>query len=200
MIVLYKAKALCIYYWCVRVYMFSFSFWMYDQIQALKSGEPAESINLNKETEGSSSNRSENSSEFKLDTSMTRTPRAIENHQLFPASSSLCSASGGGSGGGGGGGIPHQLLHSSSSSSRPYPAVKEETYTNMFGGIDDQSGFWPWLEQQHFNWNSRTDPGSPMPNLDFRGKLCDLLSSFLISRDFCCPECFSMRSLMYKIT
>ncbi|PKI36849.1 hypothetical protein CRG98_042798 [Punica granatum] len=124
------------------------------EIQALKSREPAESINLNKETEGSSSNRSENSSEFKLDVS-TRTPRTIDSpplaappppphpitsRQLFPTSSSLRSVNGGG------GGIAHQLLHSSSSSSRPDLMVKEETFTNMFCGIDDQSGYWPWLE------------------------------------------------------
>ncbi|XP_047322368.1 homeobox-leucine zipper protein ATHB-13-like [Impatiens glandulifera] len=30
-------------------------------------------------------------------------------------------------------------------------AVKEESFSNMFCGIDDQTGFWPWLEPQHFN-------------------------------------------------
>ncbi|KAJ8529183.1 hypothetical protein K7X08_036018 [Anisodus acutangulus] len=31
--------------------------------------------------------------------------------------------------------------------------VKEETLSNMYSGIDDQSaGFWPWVDQQpHFN-------------------------------------------------
>uniref|UniRef100_A0A6N2NGI2 Homeobox-leucine zipper protein n=1 Tax=Salix viminalis TaxID=40686 RepID=A0A6N2NGI2_SALVM len=29
--------------------------------------------------------------------------------------------------------------------------VKEESLTNMFCSIEDQSGFWPWLEQQQFN-------------------------------------------------
>ncbi|CAL5413764.1 unnamed protein product [Camellia sinensis] len=48
------------------------------EIIALKNREPTESINLNKETEGSSSNRSENSSEIKLDIS-TRTPLAMDN-------------------------------------------------------------------------------------------------------------------------
>ncbi|KAK4785310.1 hypothetical protein SAY86_001999 [Trapa natans] len=136
------------------------------EIQALKSREPAESINLNKETEGSSSNRSENSSDFKLDISTRAPPHAaidspslaplppppsqpITSRQLFPPSAAPRSANGGGMSTGGG--ISHQLLPSWSSSSRPDLMVKEEAFTNMFCSIDDQSGFWPWLEQQHFN-------------------------------------------------
>ncbi|KAK4741380.1 hypothetical protein SAY87_024968 [Trapa incisa] len=141
------------------------------QIQALKgSREPAVSINLNKDTEGSSSNRSENSSEFKLDIS-TRPPppppvagdgsplaqpppphpHSIISRQLFPTPASLRGGTGGG--GGGGGGIAHQLLHGSLSSARPdlHLAAKEETLTSMFCGMDDQFGLWPWIDQQHFN-------------------------------------------------
>ncbi|KAL0408677.1 UNVERIFIED_CONTAM: Homeobox-leucine zipper protein ATHB-13 [Sesamum radiatum] len=44
---------------------------LHAEIMALKNKEPTESINLNKETEGSCSNRSENSSEIKLDISRT---------------------------------------------------------------------------------------------------------------------------------
>ncbi|KAK4788908.1 hypothetical protein SAY86_020227 [Trapa natans] len=143
------------------------------QIQALKgSREPAVSINLNKDTEGSSSNRSENSSEFKLDIS-TRPPppppvagdgsplaqpppphpHSIISRQLFPTPASLRGSTGGGGGGGGGGGIAHQLLHGSLSSARPdlHLAAKEETLTSMFCGMDDQFGLWPWIDQQHFN-------------------------------------------------
>ncbi|KAK4762649.1 hypothetical protein SAY86_008417 [Trapa natans] len=135
------------------------------EIQALKTREPAESINLNKETEGSSSNRSENSSDFKLDISTREPPQAaidsppmappplppsqpITSRQLFPPSATLRSAIGSGMAGGG---IAHHLLHNSSSSSRPDLMVKEESFTNMFCSIDDPSGFWPWLDQQHFN-------------------------------------------------
>ncbi|KAF5930208.1 hypothetical protein HYC85_031081, partial [Camellia sinensis] len=65
------------------------------EIIALKNREPTESINLNKEIEGSSSNRSENSSEIKLDIS-TRTPPAMDSpssnhhhgHPIIPTSSS----------------------------------------------------------------------------------------------------------------
>lgn len=114
---------------------------------ALKSKEPTESINLNKETEGSSSNRSENSSEIKLD--ISRTPAAIDSplstqhnsRTLFPHSARPTGVA--------------QLFQTT-----PRPElqcqkidhmVKEESLSNMFCGIDDQSGLWPWLEQQHFN-------------------------------------------------
>lgn len=135
------------------------------QILALKSKEvPTESINLNKETEGSCSNRSENSSDIKLD--ISRTPPAIDSplsthhnhHQitsrtLFPSSTTSNSAANRPSSG------VAQLFQTSSS--RPEfqcqkisndHMVKEESLSNMFCGIDDQTvGFWPWLEQQHFN-------------------------------------------------
>lgn len=130
----------------------------------LKNREPTESINLNKETDqGSCSNRSDNSSDIKLD--ISRTPAAIDSplsshpRPLFP--SSLRPHSG------------HHVaqLFQTSSSARSsdqqlqyqkndhhhqhqqhhHHVVKEESLSNMFCGIDDQSGFWPWLEQQHFN-------------------------------------------------
>ncbi|KAI7984693.1 Sulfoquinovosyl transferase SQD2 [Camellia lanceoleosa] len=135
------------------------------EIIALKNREPTESINLNKETEGSSSNRSENSSEIKVDIS-TRTPPAMDspssNHHhghpiiqtsssrpLFPPSIITRPTSAA---------VVHLFPNSSSSSRQPdhkiidhQNAVKEESFSNMFCAIDDQSGFWPWLEQQHFN-------------------------------------------------
>ncbi|GLT66396.1 hypothetical protein SLA2020_387620 [Shorea laevis] len=119
---------------------------LHAEIVALKSREPTESINLNKETEGSCSNRSENSSEVKLD--ISRTPAIDSPHPtsrpLFPSSIRPTSLT--------------QLFHNTSS--RPDlqcpkidQIVKEESsLTNMFCTIDDQSGgIWPWLEQQHFN-------------------------------------------------
>lgn len=130
---------------------------MFVQILALKSREPTESINLNKETEGSCSNRSENSSEIKLDISTT-TPAAtctespLSTHPipraLFPSTSSLSRP---------GGVVAHQLFHNSSSRPEIHhcpkmdQTVKEESLCNMFVGMDDQTGFWPWLEQQNFN-------------------------------------------------
>ncbi|PON99981.1 Octamer-binding transcription factor [Trema orientale] len=132
------------------------------EILAMKNREPTESINLNKETDqGSCSNRSDNSSDIKLD--ISRTPAAIDStlsshpRPLFP--SSLRPNSG------------HHVaqLFQGSSSARSsdqqlqyqkhdhhhhqqhHHVVKEESLSNMFCAIDDQSGFWPWLEQQHFN-------------------------------------------------
>ncbi|KAB5544968.1 hypothetical protein DKX38_013080 [Salix brachista] len=122
---------------------------LHAEILALKNKEPTESINLNKETEGSCSFRSENSSDVKLD--IARTPAIdspLPNHHplsrpFFPSSSTRPA------------GVA-QLFQTNSS--RPDfrcqkmdQMVKEESLTNMFCSIEDQSGFWPWLEQQHFN-------------------------------------------------
>ncbi|CAN6550565.1 unnamed protein product [Malus baccata var. baccata] len=121
------------------------------EIMALKNREPAESINLNKDTEGSCSNRSENNSDIKLD--ISRTP-AIDSppsshHHHHHQNPTLFSSS-----------IirPAQLFQNTSRSEAMQcqkidQMVKEESLTNMFCGIDDQSaaGFWPWLEQHQFN-------------------------------------------------
>ncbi|CAI0627781.1 unnamed protein product [Linum tenue] len=153
---------------------------LHAEILALKSRGPThEAINLNKETEGSCSNRSESSSDIKLD--ISRTPAAIDSplssqhpttttssgRPFFPTTSSHHqlqqhnnvrppSAPSG---------LVQQLFHNNntSSSSQHHPQlglqchknieqiVKEETLTTMLCGMDDQSGFWPWLEHQQFN-------------------------------------------------
>ncbi|KNA04943.1 hypothetical protein SOVF_194980 [Spinacia oleracea] len=125
------------------------------EIMSLKNREPTESINLNKDTEGSCSNRSENSSEIKLDISRTptttiestlelsahptttaaATTTTVTGRTFFPPSSMRPN----------GPPVAQVLFHS------PQPPVKEETFTSMFCGIDDQTGFWPWIEQQNFN-------------------------------------------------
>ncbi|KAL4362265.1 hypothetical protein GQ457_04G011320 [Hibiscus cannabinus] len=126
---------------------------LHAEIMTLKSREPTESINLNKETEGSCSNRSENSSDIKLDISRTpATDSPLSTHPtsitFFP-SSNIRPA--------GGGGVA-QLFQTSSSRPDHHQCqkmdqmVKEESLSNMFCTIEDQTGFWPWLEQhQHFN-------------------------------------------------
>ncbi|PHU02579.1 Homeobox-leucine zipper protein HOX21 [Capsicum chinense] len=141
---------------------------LHAEIMALKNREqPTESINLNKETEGSCSNRSENSSEIKLD--ISRTPAIdspLSNHPnissrpFFPPSMIRPNNNNNNNNGVV---VPHQLFHINSSSSRPdlklmdqntttnSTNIKEESLSNMFCGIDDQTSFWPWLEQQHFN-------------------------------------------------
>ncbi|KAE8729980.1 Homeobox-leucine zipper protein ATHB-13 [Hibiscus syriacus] len=128
---------------------------LHDEIMALKSREPTESINLNKETEGSCSNRSENSSDIKLDISRTLAiDSPLSTHPtsitFFPTSNIRPT------GGGGGGGVA-QLFQASSSRPDHHQCqkmdqmVKEESLSNMLCTIEDQTGFWPWLEQQHFN-------------------------------------------------
>lgn len=141
---------------------------LHSEILALKNREPTESINLNKETEGSCSNRSENSSEnIKLDISRTPaidSPLPSHHHtiptsiNLFPSSTirpatATTTTSG-----------HHHVVQLFHNSSRPElqlqcqqqkidqgTTVKEESFCNMFCGIEDQTGFWPWLEQQQFN-------------------------------------------------
>lgn len=119
------------------------------QIMALKNKEPTESIiNLNiKETEGSCSNKSENSSEIKLE--ISRTPRidspltSLQQHHhhyqpipnLFHNLSSRQTDH-----------DHHNHLHAQKTDQSV--TIKEESLCNMFVGIEDQSGFWPWLEQQ----------------------------------------------------
>ncbi|KAL3501389.1 hypothetical protein ACH5RR_035838 [Cinchona calisaya] len=132
---------------------------LHAEILALKNREPTESINLNKETEGSCSNRSENSSDnIKLD--ISRTPAIdspLSSHptttskSLFPTSMMMISRSTT---------TTPVIFHNTT---RPADhlqcqnkmadhttTVKEESLCNMFG-IDDQAGFWPWLDPQHFN-------------------------------------------------
>lgn len=117
---------------------------------ALKSREPTESINLNKETEGSSSNRSENSSDIKLDISRTQptidSPLSTQQTSinLFPTSTTTRPT-----------GVA-QLFQTNprqdiQCQKIDHHMVKEESLSNMFCAIDDQSGLWPWLEHQHFN-------------------------------------------------
>ncbi|KAJ9563778.1 hypothetical protein OSB04_008938 [Centaurea solstitialis] len=136
---------------------------LHAQIMALKNKEPTESINLNiKETEGSCSNTSENSSEIKLTTSHAPidSPLSSHHHQpipnLFPSSiddhrshhdhqifqnpsSRLLAAE------------HHHHNHLHGRKVDQSVGVKEESFCNMFVGIEDQSGFWPWLEQPQFN-------------------------------------------------
>ncbi|GMI75360.1 hypothetical protein like AT1G69780 [Hibiscus trionum] len=129
------------------------------EIMALKRREPTESINLNKETEGSCSNRSENSSDIKLD--ISRTPATDSPLSTHPTSITFFPTSNirpAGGGGGGGGGVAQLFQTSSSRPDHHHQCqkmdqmVKEESLSNMFCTIEDQTGFWPWLEQQqHFN-------------------------------------------------
>lgn len=123
------------------------------QIMSLKNIESSEPINLNKETEGSCSNRSENSSDINLDLSRTR---AIEsslsshpNRTLFPLLKPTAVA---------------QLFQPSTRPDLQCPKleqpIQDESFCNMmFCGVEDQSGFWPWPEHQNYQETN--------PNLHF---------------------------------
>ncbi|XP_047322513.1 homeobox-leucine zipper protein ATHB-13-like [Impatiens glandulifera] len=130
---------------------------LHSELLLLKGREPTESINLNKETEGSCSNRSENSSDIKLDINSSAAAVAARNscRAVFPAPMIRANST-----------VAHQLFESSSvrpdlhfqklatnnnNNNSNDQTVKEESFSNMFCGIDDQPVFWPWLEQQHFN-------------------------------------------------
>ncbi|XP_062210049.1 homeobox-leucine zipper protein HOX21-like [Phragmites australis] len=129
------------------------------EILALKSREAgSELINLNKETEASCSNRSENSSEINLDTSRTppsEGPMDPPQHQHA---------------GRGGGMIPFypsvgrpagvdidRLLHSSSApkleqhGNGGVQAAETASFGNLLCGVDEPPQFWPWADHQHFH-------------------------------------------------
>ncbi|KFK41389.1 hypothetical protein AALP_AA2G124000 [Arabis alpina] len=122
------------------------------EIMGLKNREQTESINLNKETEGSCSNRSDNSSDNlrldistappSIDSTLTGShqppPQTLGRH-FFPPSPAAATTTA----------TTVQFFHNSSSGQS---MVKEEnSISNMFCAMDDQSGFWPWLDQQQYN-------------------------------------------------
>ncbi|OEL29418.1 Homeobox-leucine zipper protein HOX21 [Dichanthelium oligosanthes] len=131
------------------------------EILALKGREAgSELINLNKETEASCSNRSENSSEINLD--ISRTPPSEGPLDPPPPHQHP--------GGGGGGMIPFypsvsrpagvdidQLLHSSSGpkmeqhSNGGVQPAETASFGNLLCGVDEPPPFWPWADHQHFH-------------------------------------------------
>ncbi|KAM3363847.1 homeobox-leucine zipper protein ATHB-13-like isoform X1 [Capsicum galapagoense] len=102
-------------------------------------------INLNKENEGSWSNNGSddnNSIDVNLGTATTSGDSPFYSKNVFPETG------------------PTTLAHFLQSSSRPDlshchkidPTVQDDQgFCNMFTPVDDQTNFWPWPEQQHFN-------------------------------------------------
>ncbi|KAL1187776.1 Homeobox-leucine zipper protein ATHB-13 [Cardamine amara subsp. amara] len=127
------------------------------EIMGLKNREQTESINLNKETEGSCSNRSDNSSDnLRLDIS-TAPPPSLEStitgghpppppqttigRHFFPPSPATNATT-----------TTTTTMQFFQNSSSGQSMVKEEnSISNMFCAMDDHSGFWPWLDQQQYN-------------------------------------------------
>ncbi|RWW27603.1 hypothetical protein BHE74_00012554 [Ensete ventricosum] len=116
-------------------------------ILSLKRRETSELINLNKETEGSSSNRSENSSEINLDlsrASVTESP--LNPNQSLPFFHSVRPAD-----------VDHLLLHGSSRPELQCPkmdhgGIAEGSFSNLLSSMEDQSAsFWSWSDQHNFH-------------------------------------------------
>ncbi|KAI0498606.1 hypothetical protein KFK09_019496 [Dendrobium nobile] len=105
------------------------------EILALKCRERSELINLNKEIEGSCSNRSEHSSEINLDIPRPLTDQLnhIQSISFFPAIRPLPTIS--------------QFLHGSSTR----PELPEENLGNLLCGMEDQNTFWSWHDQPNFH-------------------------------------------------
>ncbi|KAM3315539.1 hypothetical protein ACQJBY_033965 [Aegilops geniculata] len=116
----------------------------------------SELINLNKETEASCSNRSENSSEINLD--ISRTPPSDGPLDAPPSHQQ-------GGGGGGGGMIPFypsvarpagvdidHLLHASVPKMEHHHGGPDTaSFGNLLCGVDEPPPFWPWADHQQFN-------------------------------------------------
>ncbi|XP_077213737.1 homeobox-leucine zipper protein ATHB-13-like [Tasmannia lanceolata] len=112
------------------------------EILTLKNRETSQPINLNKETEGSCSNRSDNSSDINLDISRTSAiDSPISSHPNRPIFPSIRPTMA-------------QFLQNSSRPELQCPkteqAVQDESFCNMFSSIEDQHGFWPWSEHHNF--------------------------------------------------
>ncbi|KAG6509350.1 homeobox-leucine zipper protein ATHB-13-like [Zingiber officinale] len=108
------------------------------ELLALKGKEAYEPINLNKETEGSCSMKSENSSDINLVISRAPISESAsdlnQGRNFFPSyrppSANSFKPEAAKIGGGGGG-------------------IQEENLCHMFCSTDDQSPFWPWSDQHN---------------------------------------------------
>ncbi|XP_039144336.1 homeobox-leucine zipper protein ATHB-13-like [Dioscorea cayenensis subsp. rotundata] len=108
------------------------------ELLALKGREISEPINLNKETEGSCSNRSENSSEINLDISRTSVTETSPLNQQQNSRAFFTAVRPG---------SMTQLLQAGST--KIENSAPEENLCNMFCNMDDQSAFWAWSEHNH---------------------------------------------------
>ncbi|XP_064958587.1 homeobox-leucine zipper protein ATHB-13-like [Musa acuminata AAA Group] len=98
------------------------------EVLALKGKETSEPINLNKETEGSCSFRSDNSSDINLDLS-TSDPH--KSRVFFPSY--------------------RPPPAKTETPKEEHSSIQEESFCTMFCTTDDQSAFWAWSEQHNFH-------------------------------------------------
>jgi homeobox-leucine zipper protein len=119
------------------------------QIMALKGRETSELINLNKETEESCSNRSENSSEINLDISRTppiESPINPQVHQGLPFFNHGSIRVG----------EFEQLLHQRPSDhqlhcAKTEPGAQEGNFSSLLCSVEEHPPFWPWVEHHNFH-------------------------------------------------
>ncbi|KAI3417156.1 uncharacterized protein J3R85_014628 [Psidium guajava] len=125
---------------------------LHAELLVLKGSDTNEApSNLKKETERSYwSNGSENSSDINLDISRTSVMNSPASSSQFGNKHHFTSSMRPS--------VTAQLLHGSTRSDLQYFKIdnqsvhQEESFCNMFNnGMEDQHGFWPWAEQQHFN-------------------------------------------------
>lgn len=123
------------------------------QIMALKGRENSDLINLNKETEASCSNRSENSSEINLDISRTppiESPITPEVHQGLPFFNPGSVRVG----------EFEQLLNQNTQRpsdlhlhcAKTEPGVQEGNFSSLLCSVEEQPPFWSWAEHHNFHW------------------------------------------------
>ncbi|KAH0433322.1 hypothetical protein IEQ34_027049 [Dendrobium chrysotoxum] len=110
------------------------------ELSALKGREGAELINLNKETEGSSSNRSENSCDINLDISRTAAIDGPMNpnqtgRQFFPSYRPATNVTQ----------LP-KIENAIPTAATTAGGGNDENFCNIFCGVDEPSAFWPWTE------------------------------------------------------
>lgn len=106
----------------------------------MKGREGAELINLNKETEGSSSNRSENSCDINLDISRTAAIDGPLNptqssRQFFPSYRPPPIVTQ----------LP-KMENAIAATAAAAAGSNDENFCNIFCGVDEPSAFWPWTE------------------------------------------------------
>ncbi|RRT55431.1 hypothetical protein B296_00048461 [Ensete ventricosum] len=115
------------------------------EIMVLKGRETSDLINLNKDTEGSCSNKSENSSEINLDISR----QSVDKSPLHPHQSSTFFQPVRP-------GDMDQLFQSSSRPETQCPKLEnggghEGTLSNLLCSMEDQSAFWSWSDHHSFH-------------------------------------------------
>lgn len=109
------------------------------KVSAIRGREAASDvINLNKDTEGSCSNRSESSYEINLEISrhtspLFQTARALDMNQAFQGSAAAGRA------------------EATAACPKLECGHEQENFSNLLCSMEDHSAFWPWSDHHHFH-------------------------------------------------